>query len=525
MLQSQNENKDPEKGKEKLRLSRKTGYSILIILSLTLILLYNWNAIKQLPEKNKISDNEKDDIFTLESFIIPAQDTEKLDTLASNDNKNTDCKKSSSPKSKVHSLHNIKLTRKLETYKDSNGLYGIRNCETKIICIEPQFDQIRQYEEGSRTYWKVVKDGKYGLINVEGYLLPPIYDNIEHMFQYMEVEPYPYLVVEKDGKSGLYNIEKKKVLLPSEYLRIRGKGKTTNKEGKAIAEYLEVVSKKGMGLMRISDMKLILPYEYYDINVWNNTFIVKKNNLYGVVNNENKVIIPIRYTNLPIYNNIHDTVYFKIAENIFEAYNSRGYRIIELSEAKKLKYIKFDTSIFTNADGKQGLKDLNGKTLIKAQYDYLFPVNVENKTLFIAYKDSLYGVINTNNKTIVPFIYSYISAINSLYDTSIDSKIMTHLIVYKGELCGLMNINRLEMTVPIEYKYIELATSDFLWVNKDKLYGIVDINNNIIAPINSQWIPKTYPGVKEEDSVIRILSEDRRNNIYYNSKGIVTDSD
>ena len=184
-------------------------------------------------------------------------------------------------------------------------------------------------------------------------------------------------------------------------------------------------------------------------------FLVTKNNKKGLINNKGKYILPIKYTNiysfLPDKNIIKATyfdtknnknieilldkdfkeilraykiyqkgiffVVYDIEENIYKLYNSNFKIINSFSinpEILNDKYI-----FFKDSDGSV-LLDINGKMIFSDVYKTLrfiteqngrdyFEVSRRNTTP--TYKNLL-GIIDNENKLIVPCIFNYISVVN-----------------------------------------------------------------------------------------------------------------
>ena len=113
------------------------------------------------------------------------------------------------------------------------GEYKTKALNSKNEEILTQYEQVEAIsnQDANQNVWyedkaiKVKKDGKYGIINLEGKELTPCqYDNISAIEEMKNA-----LKVAKDGKEGILNNEGKEIL-PMQYTEITSLGKD-NKEG------------------------------------------------------------------------------------------------------------------------------------------------------------------------------------------------------------------------------------------------------------------------------------------------------
>ena len=194
---------------------------------------------------------------------------------------------------KIHPLTGEKESISYDIYRDETAYftwddrdYAIdgpkkyyKTLSTKeIVAFKEQhqatFDELEsqpilQVNEASSGYYKISKNGKYGVIRLSQLkreqltiYIAPIYDEILAIYQndknqYSEVD---YIVVKKDGKVGIVN-EFQQTVVPFEYENI-----FTN--------------------------------QYMRKDYW----IVEKNNQAGVISNKNEVIVPMEYDKLKWYN-------------------------------------------------------------------------------------------------------------------------------------------------------------------------------------------------------------------------------
>ena len=198
----------------------------------------------------------------------------------------------------------------------------------------------------------------------------------------------------------------------------------------------------------------------------------------------------------------------------------------EVSLQEVTEYNYFITSI----NGKFGVIDKTGKTIIEPQYDYiqipnpskpifvcLYDYNVENK-------EYTSKILNENNKEILSK-YKNIQAIPN-NNTSISNSYQTQILRYKENgKYGLISINGNEIT-PAIYESIEtLEYKDgILKIKKDGKYGLIDINGEEV--VKPEFNSISTDGYYDENSkydkagyIVNIRTDEGYRYGYINHKG------
>lgn len=145
-------------------------------------------------------------------------------------------------------------------------------------------------------------------------------------------------------------------------------------------------------------------------------FLVKENNLYGVIDNKGEKIIETKYENVKIpnpskatficYNGDSVVVLNEKNEEIFSQY--------EKVEPLRLKNVSsdlmYEKSILKySKDGKFGIIDINGKKITDAIYEDIDTLQFKEGELLVKI-DNKYGVINIKGTTLVKTEYDNIEA-------------------------------------------------------------------------------------------------------------------
>ena len=295
---------------------------------------------------------------------------------------------------------------------------------------------------------KVEKDGKYGLIDIDGKeILSTEYDSINTL---KGIENS--LIVQKDGAYGLVNISGVTIIDP-EYKEITNLG-DDYKDG-----YITIDKSGKYGLVSYSGTQILEnKYEKIDQIYGENYFVIQDKKKQKVVDEEGKEVI------------------------------TKGY--------DKITQIANSGVIYTDK-GKYGVIGYDGKVKVKAEYEDLKEIN---KDVFSAKKNKKYGIIDLSGNEKVPFEYDniYYDLTAGIYvaeDSKYQAAIMdTDFNVKVTGILSELNTENGYMKVKDgdEYKYYnfkfeeknvaDVKTSNTLFVSKkDGKYGFVNKDGNVVV--------------------------------------------
>ena len=379
--------------------------------------------------------------------------------------------------------------------KQSNGKFGLNDSHKKPIIADADTIFSTHFD-----CFVVSKAGQKGLYDAEGKCLLPI------TFSNISFDNSRYWLVNKDGKQGLYSHMGKEIM-PPRY------------------DSIEVVCN-------------------YRTNA-GNYFIVKKG-LYGLCNNEGKFIVDPQYTAIK-YRYLR---YFKLTkgDSCHYLFNYKDIiKDITLDDAMPITIQRNEQKrfYFNYKQGKAwGLLRENGQPIIAVQYDKPLQkvgyIHSDSTAYFIACKDNLFGLIDINNKIVLPFQYKNIQptylyntielttdegkqlynttkkqlVLNLLYDnssvsdrylylkrngleTAVDCQHMQILFPFKyNSILGLNDnehfmvtiegktavVNRKDkQIIPYGYDEIKVTSKPNLFIiKKENQYGIVNLKNELV---------------------------------------------
>ena len=414
--------------------------------------------------------------------------------------------------------------RQYSTYQ-KDGYVGLEFVETHTKITLPEYEKITpcydvQSETGSlhsshsnyslrRTdgvvhqysytkFWKVVKDGKCGVIDHTGkFIVPILYDNVEYLID------TNFVVISINHKTGVINRDGSVVIAPM-YDNIRcyknSNGSFVLKASKW--EHFYLINKTGIILSKF-------PSTLEVTNIKDNRVIVmnKYSRLYGSYDLYGREILPMIYDKLNIDFGMYSfkleeqaglidlsgkLLFSRICNEIFPVKENRymiavkkdGYQLTD-EQGTTLCADTFST-ISKHADfmivksasiRKYGLLSYNGEVIIPMKYKSLSFWN----GIFVAQKEGKYGIITSSEKVLLPFNNEYI---NGFYDTSfilikqkgkygcIDKNLQTVLPCKYGNLSNIYYIDN-------HVGYTEAARIVSIKGNK---IGVIDIHGNVKQP-------------------------------------------
>ena len=160
------------------------------------------------------------------------------------------------------------------------------------------------------------------------------------------------------------------------------------------------------GVIDLSTSTYVIPVEYNSISTEENFYVVYNDkNQKGIFNREGENILPLTYA---FHTRFKNYVFAEKGEESFLfIINEQGVKATKLTCDRLVKRVtdysnNYPYQIFIK-DGKYGVYTFDGSEQILAQYQDIIPVH--DFEYFVVKKDGYYGVIDSKNKVLVPFIY------------------------------------------------------------------------------------------------------------------------
>lgn len=389
--------------------------------------------------------------------------------------------------------------------------------KTEAISVETNIETT-PYEKSTLAYRK---DGKYGLIDLEGKVITqPIYEEITSM-HYKEGT----FIVKQEEKLGVINLKGKEIIKPEyetitsdNYYNEKTKNKTTgfivsqktengyrygyiNYRGKMIlhTEYTElervtgisnekelyfIAFKEGQaGLLK--NKKVILNYEYEDIQYssLNDVFVVQRNSKQGVVSKKGETIVNTEYDNITF-----GGMYINAKKgNTIHLFDLNGASIENKEIVSKTTTSNPNYFITVDQDDIYMVVDSEGKAVIDNDYSYIEYLPGD---YFIVAKDGKNGIIDISGKSVVDLAYTSIFRLN---DTQIlqAEKIETKTIdLYSSDMHKITSMDNATITTGENYILLS-SDKDFAYYdfsgNKLESKEVFPNNQLFAKKINGKW--------------------------------------
>lgn len=393
--------------------------------------------------------------------------------------------------------------------------------------LEGDYDKVDVFSHGLAA---VRKNGKWRFINEIGkVVIPTIYDNVDY-FRFSGLSS-----VSKNGKSGFINklgeeiipiiyegayqemrdqnvlVEKNtkwaifdnagKQLTDFKYSSLENFKRAYNTDfskdifnrdestffenGAALVENngkFEFINKNGQDAFSNNKFDSASVFDTY------RNAIVKKSGKYGIIKTDGTFKVPLVYDFIDYYDTNHfNSEYYNARKGkIYYFFNKNLKKIGESFEPIYNDFsISNPTVTFKNLKGYYGIVDWEGNVVIPFEFD---EINKIEKTDFLLIKkQNLYGIITTEGKVIIPPKYKTLDPLADKFDD--DEFRNKHLFLADGKLINVNDgvlIGEYNSIIPIFYNHSKLL------VSKNKKWGIIDVRNNILLPIEydeiSNWV-------------------------------------
>lgn len=345
-----------------------------------------------------------------------------------------------------------------------NGKYGMINYkgESVIPCI---YDELNAFTLDGQTYYIATAGGRAGIITDANEIMLP--------FEYNRLDRGYYgtsnLFVAKKGELyGLINIVSKEVVVPFIYSSIS-----------AERDYLRVSRDNQYNLLAW-DGRLLFKNWYTHLNIYEDFIVAELNGRQGIIDMEEKQLVPFEYDRLERMSAGDDKGYNFIARKngVYGMLNKAGNVVIpfEYSELSRQGY--GTPYLVGTKNGLKGVLSLSGAVVLPVENSVL---TVSDKIILLK-KGDKYGLLKTDNTFLLPLKYDLIKTI------SMDGgyRASNFLVKLNGRY-GICN-NTGEMLMEAEYDNILPATYSRYSSDNDSYrtpviavkngkYGMVELKN------------------------------------------------
>lgn len=293
-----------------------------------------------------------------------------------------------------------------------NEKWGVMDTKGNII-IEPSYEEMIVIPDNTKPIFICIENVNYEngtytskAVNEKNETIYQGYDKVEVIYNHDENNNLWYesnvLKVQKDGKYGLINLDGKELLSTMQdsiepITGVKSVFVTTTDQKKGLVD--------SMG-------KVIIENKYQEItsltNQYENGFIVKnEQGKYGIINYDKTVALEEKYDEIK---NVYGNGMYVVKEGkTLKIVNTKGEIFLE-NKFEEIKEINLD-NVTIKVNGKYGVVNTNGEEKLKAEYDDLSYAFLD---YYIAKKDNHYGMITIDNEEKLPFQYTYITYLSNI---------------------------------------------------------------------------------------------------------------
>ena len=368
--------------------------------------------------------------------------------------------------------------------EDGEYKYGVVD-EEGVVYIPVNYDEISLFKEGSNyrdNVYKCQRNGKLGLVNAQDItLLQCEYSSIKHSGEYV------YLV--KNGKNGyaeLKGTDEVKSLIPCIYDKLE----SYSKNAPMRATY------NGKEGLIDGNNKIIIPFEYsnigkfYNVGAYNMAW-VEQDGKYGIYNIDGTVIQPWDIEKAYVMN-----------EN-----SGTSYLTFDDFPDPSTPYIHIVVNGMTGV-----LSGKTYKTVIPCKYGYISPV-INERAFYKA--NNKWGIMDIQNNSIQEAIYDKIKINNNMLSEAFtpDGTFHNNMYVFIGDKQGMIDKNG-KAFIPVKYDSLGVFSENMIVAKCGNLYGYINSNGE-------ECIPLTYTHADNFSEGLAAVKNEKGKYLFIDASGVM----
>ena len=368
--------------------------------------------------------------------------------------------------------------------EDGEYKYGVVD-EEGVVYIPVNYDEISLFKEGSNyrdNVYKCQRNGKLGLVNAQDIILLQCeYSSIKHSGEYV------YLV--KNGKNGyaeLKGTDEVKSLIPCIYDKLESYSKNAPMRD----------TYNGKEGMIDGNNKIIIPFEYsnigkfYNVGAYNMAW-VEQDGKYGIYNIDGTVIQPWDIEKAYVMN-----------EN-----SGTSYLTFDDFPDPSTPYIHIVVNGMTGV-----LSGKTYKTVIPCKYGYISPV-INERAFYKA--NNKWGIMDIQNNSIQEAIYDKIKINNNMLSEAFtpDGTFHDNMYVFIGDKQGMIDKNG-KAFIPVKYDSLGVFSENMIVAKCGNLYGYINSNGE-------ECIPLTYSHADNFSEGLAAVKNEKGKYLFIDASGVM----
>ena len=373
-------------------------------------------------------------------------------------------------------------------YTDGSYKTKVLNSKNEeIFTTYTSVEALANYDSSNNTWYvwnalKVQKDGKYGLINLDGNeIIGCEYDKIDTVKGIKNS-----ILIQKDEKLGIVNATGNIIIEPK-YIDIKP---LTNEYTDG---YIVKNSENNYGVIGINKNQ-ILECKYSDIKqvYGNNMYIVKENGKWKIINSDGTINTEISYDDVTSINN--DNLIVK---------NNNKFGIIGTDKTEKAKveyqelnYI-FSDYYVAKKDGKFGVINSNNEIMIPLEYtsllfnkeaDCIMGTKNDDGNIYFSDRNLTLKLTGTNMTVYNGYIRMNVDNTYKIYNLKFEEKsnreAYPNNTLYVAKNDGKYGLVNKDGTLVVQYQYDDITEQNkygYVAVKKDGKWGVIDQYGNVVV--------------------------------------------
>jgi hypothetical protein len=302
-----------------------------------------------------------------------------------------------------------------------------------------------------------------------------------------------------NGKILAAPIYKKIIALEeSSFLVFSDSIKLINKKGKAIfKQHIESYSNCTNAFISVKNEKWFLinlkkkkiVFEDLDDSVsWigskRESGILKRNNVYALIDNKGKVKIPLEYASIQ---EASDNSVILLKDNKYELFSTSGKALSKIS-FNKLENL--DSTRLIAKSGQWGIIDESGKEIIPFEYDTIFQ---KSSQLIELKKQGRVGLLNKEFQLILPYNFGYIG-----------SMIGEFFVAQNGAYYGFYHQSGKEIFPWVYNEIFYNENQSILLLKKDTKWCLADTSGKLLSSFIFDEIRMVKKPIKTNEQIIAV---------------------
>ena len=250
-------------------------------------------------------------------------------------------------------------------------------------------------------------------------------------------------------------------------------------------------------------------------------YVAYENNKWGVIDSSGKTVITLNYDEMITIPNKEKPV-FIVTYNVDYTNNTYKSKVINekgqdlFTDYEKVEAVQnYDkqnniwyetTCLKVQKNGKYGLIDFSGKTLLNCEYDDITPITGLTQSL-ITTKDNKKGLVSIAGTVIIPNEYEQISALTDSYEDG-------YIVKNSDGKLGVIGTNK-KILLPIQYNEIKNVYENNIYaVKEDSTLKLINTKTDTEVTLNYDDISEINDGyaiVKKSDKygLITVTGEEK----------------